>query len=401
MTKLSVLIVEDKQEKIKLLSSVIKKNEIEAESVPNVDEAQKKLISKKYDIVLIDIQVPNDMVSDINFRGGVDLLEWIELYPLCKKPKRIFGITSHTETKKQFDQDFINKGFYLIKSQVDDDSWLKTIVSTCNYLLSDEVQNEEINFDIAIITAMSHNELAAVLSLPIHWEEFRLPHDPSIYHKSVIGTSNGEKTIVASHSPRMGLSSAAALSTKLIMKFSPKYIIMAGIAAGIEGKVNFGDVLVADPCWDWGNGKLTQKSGKSLFQPAPHQEALSLDLRGKIQSVRDKRLYLDQMYNEWRGKKPTKQLQLKLGPLASGAVVLEDPETTKNITFQHRETIGIEMEAYGVMMAANITTSNTKPIIIKSVCDFANPQKNDDWQKYAAYTSAQFIFHFISNDLYT
>jgi nucleoside phosphorylase len=35
------------------------------------------------------------------------------------------------------------------------------------------------------------------------------------------------------------------------------------------------------------------------------------------------------------------------------------------------------------------------PIVVKSVCDFGDNKKNDKWQKYAAHTSAQFIFHMI------
>jgi nucleoside phosphorylase/DNA-binding NarL/FixJ family response regulator len=402
MTKLKILIVEDKQHKVKLLGSVIKNPEIDAKGAPNIEAAQIELMTVKYDIVLIDIQIPNDMISDINPRGGIDLLEWIEMHPLCKKPKRIFGVTSHSEAQKEFSQYFINKGLYLLKSQIDNDNWLQAIDNTCQYLLSDEVTNDNYHFDIAIITAMSHNELQAILALPINWTEFSLPNDPSIYYKSEIETSGGIKSIVVSHSPRMGLSAAAALSSKLIMKFSPSHIIMAGIAAGIENKAYFGDILVAEHCWDWGNGKLTADKGETLFQPAPHQEPLSLKIKTKIQKIRDNKLYVDQIQNGWKGKETGKALRLKLGPIASGAVVLEDPGTLASIIKQNRETIGVEMEGYAVMTSARISTDNsTIPIVIKSVCDFANPEKNNDWQEYACYTSAQFTFHFITNDLFS
>jgi len=43
-------------------------------------------------------------------------------------------------------------------------------------------------------------------------------------------------------------------------------------------------------------------------------------------------------------------------------------------------------------MSAVEYAKNPKPtaIIIKSVCDFADKNKNDDWQKYSSYTSAAF-----------
>ncbi len=46
---------------------------------------------------------------------------------------------------------------------------------------------------------------------------------------------------------------------------------------------------------------------------------------------------------------------------------------------------------YGVMSAVEYAKSpQPTAIIIKSVCDFADKNKNDDWQKYASYTSAAF-----------
>jgi nucleoside phosphorylase len=400
VSKISILIVDDSYEKIQLLSSIIKAENIDAECVLSSHDAKNKLVEKSYDILLLDIQIPNEIGDPINTSGGIELLDWIEIYPQCLKPSRIFGLTSHESTKQDYEQLFISKGFHLLKTEVDDNNWLKTIESTCTYLESNTDEEKELTFDIGIITAMSHNELQAILNLPVDWNEFSLNDDPSTYYKGNITTAVGIKTIVVSHSPRMGLSAAAALTTKMCIKFVPKYMIMAGIAAGIKKKVNLGDILVADPCWDWGNGKLTEEDGEPLFQPAPHQENLNINIRTKIQRIRDNDLYVNEIRKGWQGKTP-QELAVKLGPIASGAVVLEDPKIAQNIISQHRETIGIEMEAYGVMAATSISSSKSEAIIIKSVCDYADPEKNDDWQDYACYTSAQFVYHFIVNDLFT
>ncbi len=49
------------------------------------------------------------------------------------------------------------------------------------------------------------------------------------------------------------------------------------------------------------------------------------------------------------------------------------------------------------MMLAVETLPDPQPIAIafKSVCDYAGPNKNDKWQKYAAYTCASFLYEFI------
>jgi len=50
------------------------------------------------------------------------------------------------------------------------------------------------------------------------------------------------------------------------------------------------------------------------------------------------------------------------------------------------------MEVYGLYAAAAMTgTPRCTPIAIKSVCDFANSEKNDSFQAYAAYTSANTV----------
>ena len=49
------------------------------------------------------------------------------------------------------------------------------------------------------------------------------------------------------------------------------------------------------------------------------------------------------------------------------------------------------MESYAVVYAANHANDpRPAPIIIKSVCDFANSEKSDEYQKFAAYTSCEF-----------
>jgi len=56
------------------------------------------------------------------------------------------------------------------------------------------------------------------------------------------------------------------------------------------------------------------------------------------------------------------------------------------------------MEAYAVHRACN-DTIDPAPLFIcaKSVCDFATG-KSDEWQHYAAYTSARFIHAFVTTE---
>jgi len=58
------------------------------------------------------------------------------------------------------------------------------------------------------------------------------------------------------------------------------------------------------------------------------------------------------------------------------------------------------MEIFGVFYSANNGFNpKPKPMAIKSVCDFSDKEKADNYQKYAAFTSAQFMYDFILTEL--
>jgi len=59
---------------------------------------------------------------------------------------------------------------------------------------------------------------------------------------------------------------------------------------------------------------------------------------------------------------------------------------------QHRGLLGIDMEAYALFSAA-VGSGKPRPLAlcVKAVSDFADKDKVDDYQEYAASISASFI----------
>ena len=69
-----------------------------------------------------------------------------------------------------------------------------------------------------------------------------------------------------------------------------------------------------------------------------------------------------------------------------------EEEIEKQIHSQYVTTKGLEMEGYGLVYAAShATLPKPKVIIAKSVCGFADSRKSDVFQKFAAYTSCEFV----------
>jgi nucleoside phosphorylase len=190
----------------------------------------------------------------------------------------------------------------------------------------------------------------------------------------------------------MGMVSAALMAASLISELRPRYLVMPGICAGVKGKAKLGDVLLADPSWDWQSGKRTSdKNSNTQFAIAPHQLGIPSSVRAHVEQLRADIEALQGIAKEWKDATPGR-LSIVIGPMASGSAVLAHGKVIEEIRTQHRELCGIEMEAYGIYAAAH-SASTPQPIALalKSVCDFGDAEKNDQFQRYAAYTSAQVV----------
>ncbi len=393
---MKVLIVDDQYSKVEVFAKCLKEAMIEdITCVQSAFDALQSCLRNQYDLLILDIQIPERIGDSINTRGGVNLLEKLEMDNRYFTPVHIVVATSYEESYEEFKEYFDRKGWKIIKD-VDDVEAIREIIIT----MSKHPINCE-SYDVAILTALPHIEQEAVLHLPIDWNEKKVFDDTNNYFTGEFENYAGaRKTIITTCSPRMGIASSAAVAMKILLKFKPKILLMTGIAAGVEGKCNIGDILIADPCWDWGSGKMTVVDGKAKFLSAPHQIALKTELRVRFKELAVSRKYLKEIYHSWdcsKGNKPATEPNLHVGPVATGAVVIEDPDTLALVISQNRETIGVEMEAYGLLAASIYSTSSCscEAMIIKSVCDFADLEKNDGWQAYAAYTSTEFAYRFI------
>jgi nucleoside phosphorylase len=66
-----------------------------------------------------------------------------------------------------------------------------------------------------------------------------------------------------------------------------------------------------------------------------------------------------------------------------------------------RQADGIDMEAYGMYYAAQQAIKPKPiPICMKAISDYANKDKSNEHQEYAAFISAQFAKFFITEKLF-
>jgi nucleoside phosphorylase len=171
--------------------------------------------------------------------------------------------------------------------------------------------------------------------------------------------------------------------------------------AGVTDRVELGDLVVIDPSWDWGSGKWISKEdeekeqknekAKSLFLIDPYQFTLDTMIKKEVNLLADDQSYLFALRKSYGTSAPTRDLKIHIGAVASGASVLSDKATFNKIKDQHRKLLGVEMEAYALFTAAECA-SRPKPtaFCIKSVVDFGDSDKVDDYQDYGVFISSRF-----------
>lgn len=393
---MKVLIVDDQyDQKIEEIIEQLKVNGIsDIHHVMYTHEAYHRMLNDEYDLVLLDLHVRECIGEDISPDAGAALLELIFTDEEVKRPKITVGITSHKESYEENLPVFQGYGvtLHLFESEP---NFINKILSIAN-----RPSITKPKYDVAIITALRHIEFEALLRNGMDWEELIIDDCNKYYTASFLDKKNIERKLIATFCPKMGMPVSSAVTMKVLNIFKPQLLVMTGIAAGIEGKVRLGDILAADLVWDWGNGKLEGDESDSYLNADPDPIKIDQSLEIELKDIAQSRLYVDQIKHSWDGDKPQHELNMHVGAIASGSSVLADHISVNNIKKQKRSVIGVEMEAFGVLTAASLIGKKaTKTLIIKSVCDFANPHKNDDWQKYAAYTSTKMAFEIMKKNI--
>ncbi|WP_229202615.1 phosphorylase family protein [Rhizobium rhizogenes] len=396
-----MLIVEDDNQKYNRVHAVLEQAGVASSDIMHVIAAAPAydlLRQAQFDLMLLDVNIPRRLGDIKPHRGGgLELLKDLGRDSDLRRPTYIVGLTAYEDVVAEFGSAFEDQLWSLVHYKESSDQWIAQLLVKVNYI---QAANRSRNFsdgetygsDLAIITALDTVEFDAVQSLPLSWEPLRLQHDETRYLAGTLATSTGTKSIIAASAPRMGIPASGILSSKIIHQFRPRFVAMVGICAGRKGKVSLGDVIVAEPTWDWGSGKISSENGEPKFLPSPHQLDMDPDTAALLKAMTKDEVVLASIKKASRGNKPNTELKAHLGPLVSGAAVLAHKPTFDQLLDQHRGILGVDMEAYAVAAAA-LGSAKPRPkfLIVKGVSDFADENKDDDYQEFAASVSANFL----------
>lgn len=385
-----VLIVEDDGDKASAIASVVESAGVDPASIiriPDAVQARDCLRANSFDLLLLDLQLPNRFGDGATKDGGLRLLRWMTRHLSGRMPPQIVAISGYG-IEQDLGQQLRQYGVLAVRYQPSQDSWREFVHGlVCRLACQTESTIEKNIVDAVVITAVDVETLQAkrVFGMDGPGESIL---GISWYRAPIVEGCGG---LVLGQAPHMGMAAAAVATAKAIRLFNPDVVAMSGICGGLRGAVELGDIVVPNPCWDYGSGKLTSSG---ILKPDPRPVELRESMRLRVQEAANS-APLDEWRRAFRGTASKRDVTVHIEPAASGAAVVADVVTGEAVKAQSRKVVGIDMEAFGVYHSAANSGRPTEQgfFSAKTVVDFADPEKSDDFQAYGAWLSAKFV-HF-------
>ncbi len=395
---INILIADDKAEKQQEIKEVLSRvcegyENITIDSAGDVREAKRIMGQKDINIMILDLHFPIHFVDGPVYEGGINLINEIKASKHYNYPTCVISLSQHAQETENFKKVTGKIHKYIIYDK-ESKHWTMELEQYIRFVLPTFNNNDShrnYQYDLAVICALDE-ELEYVKKSMENVKQIKKSYDDFIYFEGYYAKEGKKIMTIATCSTQMGMVAASTLTTKLIYNFCPRYVVMTGITAGVKNKVNMGDAIVAEYTWDYGAGKeIVDAKGNKKHKNTIQQIHIDAALSNMIRQLQLDDKFIEAVKREATVRKPKNKFQVILGAVASGAAVIADPDKVKDIIDnQVRDLVAVEMEIYGVYYAAKWAI-RPRPLFvaIKSVCDYADAEKNDDFHEYAAYTSVK------------
>ncbi|WP_041021885.1 response regulator, partial [Pseudomonas sp. SHC52] len=135
---MKVLIVEDEQEKRRLISEAVNSADgmvySDIDYAHDLSAAKRKLQKNKYQLVILDINIPPDSVSTAATGLGLELLDFIKNNLKAIKPTYVIGMSAYREGVDAAAEDFNFPLWRFVDFSYEQMGWQSTIKDAVEYL---------------------------------------------------------------------------------------------------------------------------------------------------------------------------------------------------------------------------------------------------------------------------
>jgi nucleoside phosphorylase len=191
---------------------------------------------------------------------------------------------------------------------------------------------------------------------------------------------------------RPGLVYAASDVRLLLDRFQPRFVGMSGICAGDKRHLRLGDLVVAEYAYHFEEGKATRdENGRLVHQPEGITYGPASYLFQYVHPFEAWKAPVTALKRHmFKMDEPPRRLTALM---ASGMAVHSD-DPFAQLQRQHRKTWALDMEAASFYQALRDMPS-INGLVVKGVCDHADPFKDDTFHEFAARASAIYLLTFI------
>jgi nucleoside phosphorylase len=172
----------------------------------------------------------------------------------------------------------------------------------------------------------------------------------------------------------------------LVREYSPKYIVLLGVAGGIHDKVKLCDVVIADAVYNY-DRRVIMFSGERHRSRCYDISARARELIARLQdALGSEEPQITAVNNSF-----AERFRVFLVPIGTGEAVCKKKlnQVRRWLQSINDNTMAVETEAAGASQQFYESQLETGCgskglIIIRGISDHANVKKNDDWQVIAA-----------------
>lgn len=102
---MKILVVDDESNKLKAIMRVVREIDgIELDSVDitlQLNEAKEKLLNHRYDLMILDLNMPEVLGSDPDKEAGINFIEEVIYVESYKKPRDVIILTAYDELEEK------------------------------------------------------------------------------------------------------------------------------------------------------------------------------------------------------------------------------------------------------------------------------------------------------------
>lgn len=196
-------------------------------------------------------------------------------------------------------------------------------------------------------------------------------------------------TVICTSFWGMGQTNAALAAKDAVSHYGVSKVILTGICGGIDREMKYGDIIISDQIVDYELAKI--KSDDVQVRWNVYRSDFELVSSMRMFKSDSWTSYLKRVFPGSKYKKPN----VYSGIVLSGNKVIANDQEIIRFKKTWAKALAVEMEASGIAAALYQMKNAPSFIMVKAICDFADSDKNDDWQEYAAYASAVFVLNYI------